>query len=256
METLAKVNDLSMRYGSVLAVDKISFEVGAGEIVAVIGPNGCGKTSTVECLGGLRSPCGGSVAVLGKNPQTNRKDIYKQLGVQLQESAYPEKIKVAEICDWFSSFYENPTDYKKLLAQFGLSDKAKSYVSRLSGGQKQRLSIALAMLPRPKMVILDELTTGLDPEARRGIWDVLRAIKSGGIGILLVSHYMDEVENLADRIMFMINGAFIFTGTLAELKIFAKDNLEPERHRPDMSLEEIYLAFMPEQKSIDLEELI
>jgi len=246
MAILTKVNDLSVRYGNTIAVDKISFEVAPGEIVAVIGSNGCGKTSSMECLGGLRNPSGGTVAIFGKNPKMDRKEIYRQLGVQLQEASYPEKIKVDEICSWFSSFYSNPMDYKKLLNQLGLLDKKKSYVSKLSGGQKQRLSIVLAMLPRPKMLILDELTTGLDPEARRSIWEVLKIIRSEGTGILLVSHYMDEVENLADRIMFMQSGKMIFTGTLTALKTFANENLQSEQWKPDMSLEEIYLAFVPQ----------
>ena len=252
MPILSKVNNLSVQYGTNIAVNKISFEVIAGEIVAIIGSNGCGKTSGVECLEGLRNPSGGTIAVFGKDPKTNRREIYKQLGVQLQESAYPEKIKVGEICAWFSSFYESPADYNKLLVRFGLADKTKNYVNKLSGGQKQRLSILLAMLGRPKLLVLDELTTGLDPEARRNIWEILRVIKSGGIGILLVSHYMDEVENLANRIIFMQSGKIIFTGTLAELRKFAKDNLQAEKWNESMSLDDIFLAFAPKQKSIEL----
>jgi len=256
MEVLANVSELSVRYGSVLAVDCASFEVDAGEIAAIIGPNGSGKTSSVECLCGLRTPGGGAVAVFGRDPHVERREIYKGLGVQLQESSYPEKIQVRELCEWFSSFYKNPADYRKLLAQLGLSEKEKSYVNKLSGGQKQRLSIALAMLPRPRLLVLDELTTGLDPEARRSIWEILRVIKSGGVGILLVSHYMDEVENLADKIIFMQSGKVIFSGTLAGLRLFAEENLSAELYDPKMSLEEIYLAFSPEQKIITLEGLM
>jgi len=256
MSLLAKVNNLSVQYGNNLAVDKISFEVNAGEIVAVVGPNGCGKTSSMECLAGLRKPSNGTIAIFGKDPNVDREEIYKQLGVQLQEASYPEKIKVDEICSWFSSFYTNPIGYEKLLVQLGLYDKKKSYVSKLSGGQKQRLSIVLAMLNRPKLLILDELTTGLDPEARRDIWEILNVIRNGGIGILLVSHYMEEVEKLSDRIIFMQNSNIIFSGTLAELKNFAKENLQPEYLKTDMSLEEIYLAFAPKQKFIPLGELI
>jgi len=256
MAILANVDNLNVQYGNNIAVNGISFEVSGGEIVAVIGSNGCGKTSSMECLGGLRNPSGGAISVFGKNPAADRKEIYKQLGIQLQESAYPEKLKVTEICIWFSSFYENPADYEKLLTQFDLADKKKSYVTKLSGGQKQRLSILLAMLGRPKLLILDELTTGLDPEARRSMWEILKAIKGGGIGILLVSHYMDEVEHLADRIIFMQNGKINITGTLAELKSFAKENLPADKWRPDMGLEDIYLAFAPQQKALDLGELM
>jgi len=255
MAILAKADELSIQYGSFLAVDKVSFEVSSGEIVAIIGPNGCGKTSAVECLAGLRTPSHGTAAVLGENPQTNRKEIYKQFGIQLQESSYPEKIRVEEVCIWFSSFYEDPADYEKLLVQLGLDKKRNDKVDKLSGGQRQRLSILLAMLPRPKLLILDELTTGLDPEARRSIWEILKVIRAGGVGILLVSHFMDEVEYLADRIIFMQSGKILYTGTLAGLRIFAEENLSAEKWNPDMTLEEIYLAFSPTQKVITLEGL-
>jgi ABC-2 type transport system ATP-binding protein len=209
----------------------------------------------VECLAGLRKPTAGATAIFGQNPQAHRKEIYKHFGIQLQESAYTEKIRVEEICAWFASFYDNPASYTKLLTQLGLADKKKDKVGKLSGGQKQRLSILLAILPRPKMLILDELTTGLDPEARRSIWEILKVIKQDGVGILLVSHFMDEVEYLADRIIFMQGGKTLYSGTLAGLKTFAEENLPPDRWQPDMTLEEIYLAFAPTQPIATLEGL-
>ena len=252
---LASVTNLMVKYGNKTAVKQVSFEVKGGEILAMIGPNGSGKTSTVECLEGLRIPTAGTITVFGKNPLTNRKEIYRQLGVQLQDVAYPEKIKVEELCMWFSSFYHEPANYQKLLTQLGLESKKKRYVSKLSGGEKQRLSILLAMLPRPKLLILDELTTGLDPEVRRMLWESLKVIRNSGTGILLVSHYMDEVEMLADRMVFMLESKAIYTGTVADFYTFAKDTLSSDQWQDSMSLEEIYLAFAPKSEMITLEGL-
>ena len=252
---LASVKDLTVQYGKNIAVNQVSFEVKEGEILAMIGPNGSGKTSAVECLEGLRKPYTGTVALFGKNPLTHRREIYQQLGVQLQDVAYPEKIKVSELCHWFSTFYETPADYKKLLQQLGLNDKKKRYVNKLSGGEKQRLSILLALLPQPKLLILDELTTGLDPEVRRALWESLKVIRDAGCGILLVSHYMDEVEMLANRIVFMLNSKAIYTGNLEGFYSFAKANLPEHKWQDEMTLEDIYLAFAPQRGMITWEDL-
>ncbi len=165
------VKNLKVVYGDVIAVDNLSFEVKSGEILSIIGPNGSGKTSTVECIEGLRKPTSGEIVVFNMDPLKQKKEIYKYLGVQLQETQYPYKIKVKELCELFSSFYKKPTDWKILLTQFRLIDKQSMDVSKLSGGEKQKLSILLALLPKPKMLILDELTTGLDPEARYSLWN-------------------------------------------------------------------------------------
>ncbi len=253
MKALAEVSNLTVRYGENTAVDKVSFNVQAGEILAIIGPNGSGKTSTVECLEGLRKPAEGSITVLDKNPLSKRCELYKELGVQLQDVSYPEKIKVDELCEWFASFYDSPANYQKMLELLDLSAKRKRYVNKLSGGEKQRLSILLSLLPRPKLLILDELTTGLDPEARRNMWDSLSAVRESGTSVVLVSHYMDEVEALADRIVFMLRGKALYTGTLKGFRDYAKQTLAPEKWQDNMSMEDIYLAFVPKKERLTLE---
>ena len=171
-KTLVEIDGLRLDYGAVCAVKDVSFHMKAGEILAVIGPNGSGKTSTVECVEGLRRPTSGSVQVFGVNPLKNRSQVYREMGIQLQEAEYPDKIKVKELCGLFASFYENPADWHLLLKQLGLEEKAGRTVKKLSGGEKQRLSVLLALLPRPRLLILDELTTGLDPEIRHGLWEL------------------------------------------------------------------------------------
>ncbi|MDR1589966.1 MAG: ABC transporter ATP-binding protein [Oscillospiraceae bacterium] len=256
MSVLASVNSLTVCYGQTVAAHDVSFDIGEGEIVVMIGPNGSGKTTIAECLEGLRKPTTGSINVFGKDPLTHRKEIYPYLGVQLQEADYPDKIKVEELCRLFSSFYAAPADYQKLLEQLDLYEKRNRYVRKLSGGEKQRLSVLLALLPRPKLLILDELTTGLDPEVRRNMWDSLAAVRDAGVGILLISHYMDEVAALANRIVFMLNGKCIYSGGLAGLKTYAEETLSPEDVKPDMSLEEIYLALVPKKGRISLEAIL
>lgn len=253
METLATVSSLTVCYSDLLAVNDVSFEVCATEILAVIGPNGSGKTTMVECLEGLRRPTSGKVDVFGMNPHFQRERVYAEMGVQLQEVHYPDKIKVGELCALFAAFYKNPADWRNLLEQLGLTPKLNKYVSRLSGGEKQRLSILLAMLPKPKLLVLDELTTGLDPEVRRSLWTSLKAVRESGTGILLVSHYMDEVEALADRILFMVQGKPIYTGTLEGLRNYAQKTLAPDVWREEMTLEDIYLALVPQKGAITLE---
>lgn len=255
-EALAQVKELQVHYGKVQAVNGVSFSLFPGEIFAIIGPNGSGKTSTVECLEGLRLPSGGGVQVFGLDPRQNRRAIYEQMGVQLQEAAYPDKIKVRELCALLSSFYAHPADWRLLLGELGLSDKANRRVGKLSGGEKQRLSILLALLPRPKLLILDELTTGLDPEVRRGMWETLRQIREAGVGILLVSHYMDEVEALADRLLYMSAGRAAFCGTQAAFRAYAKEITSDGVWREGMSLEEIYLLLSPRQGALTLEAIL
>lgn len=256
MDILASVKNLTVRYGQATAVDGVSFDVCAGEIVVMIGPNGSGKTTAAECLEGLRRPTSGELRVFGQNPQNSRRAIYPRLGVQLQEVNYPERIKVEELCRLFASFYQNPADYKKLLAQLDLDGKRKRYVGKLSGGERQRLSILLALLPRPKMLVLDELTTGLDPEVRRGMWESLAAIRAAGTGILLISHYMEEAEALADRILFMLGGRLIYGGPPEGLRAYAEKALPPEERKAGMTLEEIYLALVPKKGRIDMEAIL
>jgi len=165
------VDSLSKSYGSIEAVRGISFDVGEGEIFGMIGPNGAGKTTTIECCIGLRVPTGGSVRLLGLNPRTERRDVFRRVGAQLQETNYQAHIRVDEICTMISSLYSRPTPWKELLDQYGLSAKRRVRVDSLSGGQRQRLSIVLALISNPEVVFLDELTTGLDPRARREMWE-------------------------------------------------------------------------------------
>jgi ABC-2 type transport system ATP-binding protein len=179
------------------------------------------------------------------NPVLNRKEVYGGMGVQLQDAAYPDKIKVEELCAWFASFYDAPANYNDLLERLDLAAKRNRYVSKLSGGERQRLSVLLALLPRPRLLVLDELTTGLDPEVRRGMWDTLRAIRGSGTGVLMVSHYMDEVETLADRIVFMQKGKVVYAGTVEGFRRYARETLPPGKWKPDMSLDDLYVAFVP-----------
>ncbi|MDR1014781.1 MAG: ABC transporter ATP-binding protein [Coriobacteriales bacterium] len=253
MRELARAGGLAVRYGQTLAVDGLSFAVNEGEVLAVIGPNGSGKTSAVECLEGLRQPTRGTVHVFGLDPHAERRAIYSQLGVQLQDVSYPDKIRVGELCRLFASFYRQPADWRALLEQLDLGDKARRPVDRLSGGERQRLSVLLALLPRPRMLILDELTTGLDPEVRRSLWHSLKELRTAGLGILLVSHSMDEVEALADRVLFMLAGKALYYGELPGLRTYAQAVLPPHEYDPRMSLEDLYLSLVPKRGALTME---
>lgn len=208
-----EVQNLSKTYGRTTAVDNISFTVNKGEIFGIVGPNGAGKTTTVETLVGLRQPDKGSVAVLGLDPQTDAQAVGERIGTQLQEAAIPDRMKVWETLDLFASFYSHTVPWEPLLEQWGLADKRKSSFGQLSGGQKQRLFIALALLNDPELVFLDELTTGLDPQARRSTWDLVRDIRDQGKTVVLITHFMDEVEALADRVAIIDHGRILALDT-------------------------------------------
>ncbi len=216
-----------------VAVSDVSFAVQPGQIVAVLGPNGAGKTTTVECIAGLREADGGAVRVLGLDPQAHPEAVREYLGIQFQESQLHDKITVEEALRLFASFYANPADVDGLIDLLGLAEKRKAAFKSLSGGQKQRVSIALALVGKPKVAILDELTTGLDPVARRETWDLVRMVRDAGVTILLVTHFMDEAEYLADRIVVIADGTVV-----------ANDN--PSRllaaHPGAKNLEDVYLA--------------
>ena len=211
--SVIEVTNLYKRYGDTVAVDDISFSVERGEIFGILGPNGAGKTTTVECVEGLRKPDQGTVRVLGLDPQRDRTAVAKQLGAQLQESQLQEKLKVTEAIDLYSSFYDNPADGNELLEMLGIADKRKTQYRHLSGGQKQRLSIALALIGNPEVAVLDELTTGLDPQARRDTWDLIRAVRDRGVTIVLVTHFMDEAERLCDRLALIDRGRVVALDT-------------------------------------------
>jgi len=206
MTAVIEVSDLVKRYGATVAVDGVSFSVDEGEIFGIIGPNGAGKTTTVECISGLRVPDSGSISVHGISPQRDRDRIREFVGVQLQESALPPRLRVGEALELFASFYSNPLDPQGVLESLGVKDSERVAFRKLSGGQKQRVSIALALVGNPKIAILDELTTGLDPEARRNIWAVIERMRERGVTVILVTHFMDEAETLCDRVA-LINRA-------------------------------------------------
>ena len=212
-----KVENLVKRYKNITAVNDVSFSVEEGEIFGLLGPNGAGKTTTIECIEGLRKPDSGNVEVLGLNPLKDRKRLYNMIGVQLQETSYQDKIKVWEICQLFSTLYSKTLSYELLLKDFGLYEKKDSYISKLSGGQKQAVSIVLALIPDPKIVFLDEITTGLDPQARRNVWEMIKKLKKKGKTVFMTTHYMEEAENLCDRICFIKSGKIKAIGTVSEL---------------------------------------
>jgi ABC-2 type transport system ATP-binding protein len=205
------ITNLVKRYGSLLAVDDVSFSIREGEIFGIIGPNGAGKTTTVECISGLRAPDSGSVSVYGLSPERDRDQIREFVGVQLQESALPPRLKVGEALKLFASFYAEPLDPREVLESLGIRHIERTAFKKLSGGQKQRVSIALALVGNPRIAILDELTTGLDPEARRGTWALIERMRDQGVTVILVTHFMDEAETLCDRV------ALIDRGTLRAL---------------------------------------
>ena len=200
MKKIIEVEHLRKVYGPTVAVEDISFEVAEGEIFGLLGPNGAGKTTTVECLQGLRRPDAGRLRVLDLDPQSDGKELRRQIGSQLQDSALPDRMRVWEALDLFSSFMANSPDWRILMEQWGLTEKRKSFFSRLSGGQRQRLFVALALVNNPKVVFLDEMTSGLDPAARHTAWDLIRAIRDRGTTVVMVTHFMDEAERLCDRL--------------------------------------------------------
>ncbi|QJW35709.1 ABC transporter ATP-binding protein [Cellulosimicrobium protaetiae] len=200
-----------------VAVEDVSFSVERGEIFGILGPNGAGKTTTVECLAGLREADGGTVRLLGVDPQADPAAVRDTVGVQLQEAALHEKITVEEALRLFASFYAAPSDVEELLDLLDLADHRRVAFGKLSGGQKQRLSIALALVGDPRVAILDELTTGLDPAARRATWELVERVRDRGVTILLVTHFMEEAERLCDRLVVIDGGRVVAQGTPAEL---------------------------------------
>ena len=208
-----EVQNLHKEYGTTVAVDNISFNVQQGEIFCIVGPNGAGKTTTVESVMGLRQPDSGTIRVLNMNPQKEEHTLRQRIGIQLQQAALPERLKVWEALNLYSAFYNKTVPWEQLLEDWGLAEKRSTNFKNLSGGQKQRLFIALALLNDPELVFLDELTTGLDPQARRATWDAVRAIRDQGKTVVLVTHFMDEAEELADRIAIIDQGNIVALDT-------------------------------------------
>ncbi len=217
MDTVIEVQSLRKVYGATIAVDDVSFQVAAGEIFGLLGPNGAGKTTTVECLQGLRRADGGQVRVLGLDPWKERASLRRRIGSQLQESALPDRLKVWEALDLFATTPLSRAKREHLLEQWGLADKRNTSFASLSGGQRQRLFVALALVNQPQIVFLDEMTTGLDPAARRITWDLIEQIRERGTTVVLVSHFMDEVERLCQRVAVVNHGRIVALDTPARL---------------------------------------
>jgi ABC-2 type transport system ATP-binding protein len=247
---IIEVNGLVKRYGEHTAVDGVSFSVEQGEIFGILGPNGAGKTTTVECVEGLRRPDAGDIRVCGIDPRRDTGELKQLLGAQLQESQLPDKLRVGEAMELYSSFYRNPADSGKLLDVLGLTDKRDAQFRRLSGGQKQRLSIALALIGSPRVAVLDELTTGLDPQARRDTWELIGEIRARGVTIVLVTHFMEEAERLCDRIAVIDAGKVVAIDTPAGL-VSTVDESQRIRFRPSRTMDLTLLTRLPEVSSVD-----
>lgn len=217
MTSAVRIENLRKAYGATRAVDDISFEVREGEIFGVVGPNGAGKTTTIECIEGLRQADGGQIEVLGLDPVRGERQLRQRIGVQLQQSALPARIKVWEALDLFASFFDHSIDWRSLLERLGLADKRSTAFAKLSGGQKQRLFIALALLNDPALIFLDELTTGLDPQARRSMWELVGEIRNQGRTVLLTTHFMEEAERLCDRVAILDHGRIVALDSPANL---------------------------------------
>ncbi len=214
---VVRVEAIRRTYGRTVAVDEVSFTVNQGEIFGLIGPNGAGKTTTMECVEGLRQPDRGTIAVLGLDPARDARSLQERIGVQLQEAQLQKRIKVREAVGLWASLYRTSLDSDRLIEQLGLTDKRDAWFMTLSGGQKQRLFIALALINDPELVFLDELTTGLDPQARRAIWDLVKGIRQRGKTVFLTTHLMEEAERLCDRVAIIDHGRIVDIGAPADL---------------------------------------
>jgi ABC-2 type transport system ATP-binding protein len=247
---IIEVDGLVKRYGDHIAVDGVSFAVEQGEIFGILGPNGAGKTTTVECIEGLRAPDGGTIRVCGIDPQQDTGELRQLLGVQLQETELPDKLRVGEAMELYSSFYRSPADWRELLGTLNLTEKINAPFKKLSGGQKQRLSIALALVGDPKVAVLDELTTGLDPQARRDAWDLIETIRERGVTIVLVTHFMAEAERLCDRLALVDSGKIVALDTPAGL-VARVDDRQRIRFRPSAPIDHALLARLPEVTQVE-----
>jgi ABC-2 type transport system ATP-binding protein len=243
------VRHLRKTYGTVAAVDDVSFTVAAGEIFGVLGPNGAGKTTTVECAIGLRTPDSGTIRLLGLDPRADRARVHEIVGVQLQAGALPAKLRVGEILDMYRSFYRDPADVSDLVEVLGLAGKRRDYYQSLSGGQRQRLSVALALIGRPQVAVLDEMTTGLDPRARRDAWELIERVRDRGVTIILVTHFMEEAERLCDRVALIDAGQVVALDTPAGLTAQARGG-KSVRFRPSARFDDGLLTRRPEVRQV------
>lgn len=239
MEETIKISGLRKSYAGRKVIENLCISVAAGEVYGLLGANGAGKSTTIECILGTRKADSGRIRILGLDPEKNRKQLFEQVGVQFQEVNYPDKMKVGELCEETACLYRHSADWKELLQKFGLADKKGAFVSELSGGQKQKLFLVLSLIPNPKVVFLDELTTGLDTKARRMVWKSLQELKKKGLTVFLSSHFMDEVEVLCDWIGILKDGGFVFEGTVQEAV----------KRSPYEKLEDAYLWFTGEEEA-------
>ena len=242
IKEIITVSDLVKKYDDFTAVNGINFKVSEGEIFGLLGPNGAGKTTTVEILEGLRKPSSGFAEIDGINIEKNTKAVKKIIGVQLQECSFFDKLTLFEIIEMFSVFYSSRPDIKNILEKVGLIEKRKSYYKTLSGGQKQRLSIAVALVNDPKVLFLDEPTTGLDPQARRNMWDLIENIRNSGKTIIITTHYMEEAEKLCDRVAIIDTGQIVTIDTpKALIKKLLDSGFEVEEKLQNATLEDVFI---------------
>ena len=245
-----EVNHLTKRYRQHVAVADVSFSVEEGEIFGILGPNGAGKTTTVECVGGLREADGGDITVLGLHPRRDRDRLREVLGMQLQAGELPDRLRVGEAVELFASFYPNPRDPADLIERWGLGPKRNTPYRELSGGQRQRLSILLALVGNPRVTILDELTTGLDPQARRDTWSAIEQIRDTGVTVLLVTHFMEEAERLCDRVAVIDAGRVIALDTPTRLVAGLADG-QRLRFRPSAPFPDALLTDLPQVSAVE-----
>ena len=247
-----EVAHLRKTYGTLVAVDDVSFSVAEGEIFGILGPNGAGKTTAIECAVGLRRPDAGTIRLLGLDPRADRDQVHVIVGVQLQSGALPAKLRVGEILEEYRSFYRDPADVGELLEVLGLAAKRGDYYRSLSGGQRQRLSVALALIGRPRIAVLDEMTTGLDPQARRDTWELIEGIRDRGVTIVLVTHFMEEAERLCDRVALIDRGRVVALDTPASLAARARGG-KSVRFLPAAPFDEELLTDLPEVSRLEHE---
>jgi ABC-2 type transport system ATP-binding protein len=247
-----EVAHLRKTYGALVAVDDVSFTVAEGEIFGILGPNGAGKTTAIECAIGLRRPDAGTIRLLGLDPHADPDRVHEIVGVQLQSGALPAKLRVGEILEEYRSFYRDPADVAELLDVLGLAAKRGDYYRSLSGGQRQRLSIALALIGRPWIAVLDEMNTGLDPQARRDTWELIEQIRERGVTIVLVTHFMEEAERLCDRVALIDHGRVVALDTPARLAAQARGG-KTVRFLPSASFEDRLLNVLPEVSRVERE---
>jgi ABC-2 type transport system ATP-binding protein len=240
-----QITHLRKTYGQVTAVDNVSLTVAEGEIFGILGPNGAGKTTLVECAIGLRNPDSGTVRLMGLDPRTDREEVRQIVGVQLQSSSLQSKLRVVEILDMYRSFYRNPADMNELISTLGLTAKRNAYYRSLSGGQRQRLSIALALIGQPRLAVFDEMTTGLDPQARRDTWHLIDAVRDRGVTVLLVTHFMEEAERLCDRLAIVNHGRITALDTPAAITALAAGGKQV-RFWPSAPFDDHLLTSLPE----------